>query len=65
MNTRRRSIANAARLRERVLAGLAFVMLVVAWDATLRLDERAAPPRMRMAHAVESEVEPQVGSYVP
>jgi hypothetical protein len=65
MNTRRRSIATAARLRERVLAGLAFVMLVVAWDATLRLDERAAPPRMRMAHAVEREIEPQAQGHVP
>jgi hypothetical protein len=41
--------------RERILAGIAFLMLIVAWDATLRLDERMSPPRMRMAHAVEVE----------
>lgn len=45
--------------RERMLAGLAFIMLIVAWDATLRLDEQMAPPRMRMSHAVEAEVEGQ------
>ena len=46
------------RRRERVLAGLAFLMLIVAWDATLRLDERMSPPRMRMSHAVEVESDP-------
>ena len=45
--------------RERVLAGLALLMLIVAWDATLRLDEKMSPPRMRMAHAVDGEVEGQ------
>lgn len=49
----RRSLERARRVRERVLASLAFVMLVMAWDATLRLDERVAPPRMRVSHAVE------------
>ena len=43
------------RRREHVLAGLAFLMLIVAWDATLRLDQRMSPPRMRMSHAVEVE----------
>jgi predicted metal-binding membrane protein len=46
------------RRRERVLAGLAFLMLIVAWDATLRMDERMSPPRMRMSHAVEVESDP-------
>ena len=48
-----RSFARAKSRREQILACLAFLMLIVAWDATLRLDERVAPPRMRMSHAVE------------
>ena len=51
--TTARSIVRAKRRREKVLACLAFVMLIVAWDATLRLDEHISPPRMRMSHAVE------------
>jgi hypothetical protein len=46
-----RALSAAQCRRERILALLAFVMLIVAWDATLRLDERVAPPRMRMSHA--------------
>lgn len=45
------------RRRERILASLAFLMLIVAWDATLRLDERMSPPRMRLSHAVEVDGE--------
>jgi hypothetical protein len=60
-----RTITLARRRRERVLACLAFLMLIVAWDATLRLDEQMAPPRMRMSHAVESEVEGQRLAYSP
>ena len=56
---RSRSLAAAKRWRERILASLAFVMLIVAWDATLRLDERMSPPRMRVSHAVEMEGEVQ------
>ena len=52
-----RTIGVAKRRREQMLAVLAFVMLIVAWDATLRLDERMSPPRMRLSHAVEREVE--------
>ena len=47
------------RRRERILAGLAFLMLIVAWDATLRLDERRSPPRMRLSHAVEVDTDLQ------
>jgi hypothetical protein len=47
------------RRRERILAGLAFLMLIVAWDATLRLDERMSPPRMRLSHAVEVDTDLQ------
>lgn len=53
-----RIVARARRRRERVLAALAFVMLIVAWDATLRLDEQMAPPRMRVSHAVEMPAQP-------
>jgi hypothetical protein len=50
-----RTLAFARQRRERILACLALIMLVVAWDATLRLDEQMSPPRMRMSHAVEME----------
>jgi hypothetical protein len=55
----------AKRRRERILASLAFVMLILAWDATLRLDERVAPPRMRMSHAVEHESVEQILGSAP
>lgn len=50
-----RSFVAAKRRRERILACVALVMLIVAWDASLRLDERSSPPRMRVSHAVEVE----------
>lgn len=53
------TMACARRGRERVLACLAFIMLIAAWDATLRLDEHVAPPRLRLSHAVELEHEGQ------
>ena len=59
-----RSLAVAKRRRERILACLALLMLIVAWDATLRLDERVSPPRMRMTHAVEMEGELQTMTSV-
>jgi len=55
-----RAIAAGRQRRERILACLAFVMLIVAWDATLRLDERISPPRMRTSHAVEIDGEQQM-----
>ena len=61
---RSRSVVVAKRRRERILACLAFAMLIVAWDATLRLDERMSPPRMRMSHAVEVDGELQTMSSV-
>jgi hypothetical protein len=57
--TRSRALQNARRRREHVLACLALVMLIVAWNATLRLDEHVSPPRMRMSHAVELAGESQ------
>jgi len=60
-----RAIALSRRRRERVLACLALLMLLFAWDATLRLDERVAPPRIRLSHAVEREIEPQAKTFLP
>jgi hypothetical protein len=60
-----RSLADARRWRERVLAVLALVMLIFAWDATLRLDEKMSPPRVRVSHAVELEGELQRQTFVP
>jgi hypothetical protein len=57
-----RDLAAARSRRERILAVLAFVMLIVAWDATLRLDERTSPPRVRMSHAVDYEGEAKTQS---
>ncbi len=53
------AVSLSKRRRERVLATLAFVMMIAAWDATLRLDEQVAPPRMRLSRAVEHENEEQ------
>jgi hypothetical protein len=61
---RSRSLRAAKRRRERILACLAFIMLIVAWDATLRLDEQMSPPRMRMSHAVEVDGELQMRTSV-
>jgi len=63
--TRARALMNARRRREQILACLAFVMLIVAWNATLRLDEQVSPPRMRMSHAVEIEGESQTVAWMP
>jgi len=52
-----RSITRARRRRERLLACLALFALVGAWNATLQLDERVTPARMRLSHAVEAESE--------
>jgi hypothetical protein len=60
-----RSLAAARRVRERVLAVLALVMLILAWDATLRLDEQMSPARVRVSHAVELEGEMQTQTFVP
>jgi hypothetical protein len=54
-----RALVIGRRQRERILALLALITLVVAWDMTLRLDEQTAPPRMRTSHAVEIDAEPQ------
>lgn len=64
-HARVRALTNARRLRERILSCLAFVMLIVAWNATLRLDEQISPPRMRMSHAVEMEGESQNVTWMP
>ena len=58
------SAAQARRRREHTLAWLAGIVLIVAWDATLRLDERVSPPRMRLSHAVEVESELQASMSV-
>jgi hypothetical protein len=39
--------------REQWWAWASLFVLIVAWDASSRLDERMALPRMRIAHAAE------------
>jgi hypothetical protein len=44
--------------REKVWAWLTLFALVLCWDASIRLDERVSPPRVRIAHIGEAaEVE--------
>jgi len=44
--------------REKVWAWLTLIALVLCWDASMRLDERVSPPRVRIAHIGEAaEVE--------
>ena len=61
----RRSLKVSRRRREKILAALAFLTLIIAWDATLRLDEHIAPTRLRTSHAVELEAEAQTATLVP
>ena len=48
------SSINQSKL-ETAWAWASVLILVVCWDAALRLDERVSLPRMRIAHAVEIE----------
>jgi hypothetical protein len=43
------------RRLESAWAWLSLITLVLCWDASLRLDQRVSPPRVRIAHAVERE----------
>jgi hypothetical protein len=53
------SVVSAApadgRRRELVWVWLSLAALVIAWYRAARLDERASPPRVRIAHAVTRE----------
>jgi hypothetical protein len=40
---------------EHAWAWLSLFTLVLCWDASLRLEQRVSPPRVRIAHAIESE----------
>ena len=47
----------AQRRREHIWAWLTALLLVLCWDATLRLDHKVPMPRPRLSHAVELETE--------
>jgi hypothetical protein len=51
-----RAIA-AQRRREHVWAWVSLGLLILCWDASLRLDEKVPLPRLRIAHAGELESE--------
>jgi hypothetical protein len=40
--------------REKAWAWLTLFTLILCWDASLRLDERVSPPRVRIAHIGEA-----------
>jgi hypothetical protein len=41
------------------VAWASLVLLLVCWDASLRLDEKVSMPRPRLSHLVELEQEPR------
>ena len=43
------------RRLEHAWAWLSLFTLVLCWDASLRLDQRMSPPRVRIAHVLERE----------
>jgi hypothetical protein len=47
------------RRREHIWAWVSVLLLMLCWDASLRLDEKVPLPRVRLAHAVGSEFELQ------
>ena len=52
-NTRAQDSVRQHR-REKVWAWLTLFALILCWDASMRLDERVAPPRVRIAHVGEA-----------
>lgn len=47
-----RTLTRDRQRRERTWAWLSFVVLIICWDASSRLDEPVSPPRARIAHAM-------------
>jgi hypothetical protein len=52
-NARTRDLIRQRR-REKVWAWLTLVTLILCWDASIRLDERVSPPRVRTDHVGEA-----------
>jgi hypothetical protein len=48
-------VRSRQRRLEHAWAWLSLLTLVLCWDASLRLDQRVSPPRVRIAHAVDRE----------
>lgn len=46
---------NSIKRLEIVWAWASLLVLIICWDAALRLDQRVPVPRVRIAHAAESE----------
>lgn len=59
----RRSNAGVSSINrlEIVWAWASLLMLIICWDAALRLDQRVSVSRVRIAHAAESERPAQTG----
>ena len=49
-----RAIASQRR-REHLWAWASALLLLLCWDASLRMDEKVPLPRVRLAHAVDME----------
>jgi hypothetical protein len=48
-------VASVQRRLEHAWAWLSLLTLVLCWDASLRLEQRMSPPRVRIAHALDRE----------
>jgi hypothetical protein len=50
-----KSLTRDRQRREQVWAWLSLVVLIICWDASSRLGERASPPRPKLARVIEDD----------
>lgn len=64
-NLARRSMGRASSFNrlEIVWAWASLLVLIICWDAALRLDQRVSVPRVRIAHAAESAQPAPTGKW--
>ncbi len=49
--------STARRRREHLWAWVSLLLLILCWDASLRMDQKVPMPRPRLAHLVEPEIQ--------
>jgi hypothetical protein len=54
-HTQREASRSSYSRLEVLWAVVSFLVLILCWDATLRLDQKVSVPRVRIAHALEEE----------